>query len=142
MTVSSTDGSPEPGALQVKVHFTAFDQYVDPSVDFVNPRLNLAGKVLHARVRLVSGALSQGGFGFHASTGDSFAYGAVFLGADALPLGVWVPVDLDLGAVTTPGYDPSQVVEIGVQFHSGSGSGGAGFVDDGEAVFEIDTVTD
>jgi endoglucanase len=142
LSINPADGSPDPGALQVNVHFTAFDQYVDPNVSFFNPRLNLTGKVLHARIRLVSGSFSQGAFQFHASTGDTFAYASTFFGGNALPLGVWVPVDLDLGTVTTPGFDPSQVVQIGVQFLSGFASGGGTFVDTGDAVFEIDTVTD
>jgi hypothetical protein len=142
LSINPADGSPDPGALQVSVHFTAFDQYVDPNVNFFIVRPNLTGKVLHARIRLVSGSFAQGGFQLHASTGDSFTYGSTFLDGAALPLGVWVPVDLDLGAVTTPGFDPSQVVQIGVQFLSGFASGGGTFADTGDTVFEIDTVTD
>ena len=83
LSINPADGSPDPGALQVNVHFTAFDQYVDPNVSFFNPRLNLTGKVLHARIRLVSGAFSQGAFQFHASTGDTFAYASTFFGGNA-----------------------------------------------------------
>jgi len=141
LTFNATDGAPEPGSLQVSVHFTAFNQHVDPDVNFFFPGLNLTGKVLHARIRLASGSFSQGAFQFHASTGSSFAYGSAFFTGDALPLGVWVPVDLDLATVTSPGFDPTQVIQIGVQFLSGF-SGGGTFVDTGDTVFEIDTVTD
>jgi endoglucanase len=140
LTINATDGAPDPGSLQVTAHFTAFHQYVDPDVNFFSPRLNLTGKVLHARIRLVSGTFDQGAFQFHASTGDSFVYASTFFNGTALPLGVWVPVDLDLSTVTAPGYDPTQVVQIGVQFLSGFGSGT--YVDTGDTVFEIDTVTD
>ena len=142
LTVNAADGNPDPGSLRVRVGFTAFDQYVDPGVNFFDPRQNLTGKVLHARIKLVSGSFAQGAFQFHASTGDSFVYGSSFFTGDTLPLGVWVPVDLDLGGVTSPGFDPSQVIQIGVQFLSGFSSGGGTFVDTGETVFEIDTVTD
>ena len=111
-------------------------------MNFFDPRQNLTGKVLHARIKLVSGSFAQGAFQFHASTGDSFVYGSSFFNGDTLPLGAWVPVDLDLGSVTSPGFDPSQVVQIGVQFLSGFSSGGGTFVDTGATVFEIDTVTD
>ena len=84
LSFNAVDGTPDPGALQVTVGFTALDQYVDPNINFLNPRLNLTGKVLHARIKLVSGSFAQGAFQFHASTGDSFAYGSTFFGADTL----------------------------------------------------------
>jgi hypothetical protein len=60
------------------------------------------------------------------------------------PLGVWVPIDLDLGAAaaTSPGFDPTQIVQIGVQVLSGFSANGDVFAGAGDAVFEIDTVTD
>jgi len=142
LRVNATDGDPSPGALQLTVGFTAFDQYVDVGVDPGFPGLDLTGKTLHARIRLVSGSFPQGAFQFHAATGASFNWGAAFFGADALPVGAWVPVDLELAAVTTPGFDPAHVVQIGVQFLSGFSSGGGTFVPTGDTVFEIDTVTD
>ena len=122
--------------------FTAFDQYVDANVNIAPPGLNLSGKVLHARIKLVNGSFPQGAFQLHASTGPSYTWGAAFFNASALPPGQWVTFDLDLGAVTSSGYDPSQVVQIGVQFLSGFSSGGGTFMNTGTAVFDIDTVTD
>jgi hypothetical protein len=139
---TGADGNPDPGALQVTVGFTALDQYVDASVDLGQPGINLSGKTLHARVRLLSGSLPQGALQFHASTGPSFNFGSVFFNADALSGGGWVPFDLDLGAVTSAGYDPSHVVQIGVQFFSGFSSSGQTFQPIGPVVLEIDTVTD
>src|SRR6185436_13792271 len=37
LTFNATDGAPEPGSLQVSVHFTAFNQHVDPDVNFFFP---------------------------------------------------------------------------------------------------------
>jgi hypothetical protein len=51
-------------------------------------------------------------------------------------------MDLDLSTITSTGYDPSHVVQIGVQLHSAFSAGGGTFVPTGDAVFEIDTVTD
>jgi len=142
LAFDSTDGSPDPGALRVTVDFEDFNQYVDANINFAPPGLNLTGKVLHARIKLVSGAFPQGAFQLHASTGSSYTWGAVFFNASALPPGQWVDFDLDLGAVTSSGYDPSQVVQIGVQLLSGLPSGGGTFMSPGTAVFDIDTVTD
>jgi hypothetical protein len=141
LTVNLTDGSPAPGSLQVGVHFTAFDQYVDPNVNFFQQRFDLTGKSLHARVRLVSGSFA-GGVQFHASSGDSFVYTGAFFGPEQFPVGEWVPVTLDLTSGTAAGFDPTQVIQIGVQLFSGFSSSGGAFVDTGPAVFEIDTVTD
>jgi hypothetical protein len=142
LTLDPADGSPDPGALQVTVDFTDFDQYVDANINFGQPGLNLAGKVLHARMKLENGSsFPQGAFQFHASTGSSYTWGSVFFNSTALT-GDWATFDLDLSTITSPGFDPSQVVQIGVQFLSGFSSPGAMFTNPGTAVIDIDTVTD
>jgi len=136
-------GDPAPGALRMTAPFTAVDQSVDAIVGVAPPGLDLTGKTLHARVRLASGSFSLGGVQFHASSGPPFVFAGTFVNPDQLPVGVWVPIDLDLGeaAATTPGFDPSQIVQIGVGVLSGFSSNGDVF-QGGDAVFEIDTVTD
>jgi hypothetical protein len=143
LSINPNDGSPDPGSLQVNVHFTALDQYVDPNmnVSFFQSRIDLTGKQLHARVRLVSGSFG-GGVQFHASSGDSFVFTGAFFGPDQFPASVWVPITLDLTSGTSPGCDPSQIVQMGMQFFSGFSGGSATFTDSGPTVFEIDTVTD
>jgi hypothetical protein len=142
LSINTADGSPDPGSLQVNVTFSALDQYVDPNVGFFQQRFDLTGKTLHARIRLVSGGFGGGGVQFHASSGDSFVFTGAFFGADQFPPGIWVPVNLDLTTVTDAGFDPTQIIQIGVQFFSGFSGGGGPFVDTGPTVFEIDTVTD
>jgi hypothetical protein len=53
-----------------------------------------------------------------------------------------VPLTLDLTTVTTAGFDPTQIVQIGIDIFSGFSSTGGTFTSTGPAVFEIDTVTD
>ena len=137
---TAADGDPSPGALAVGVTFTDFDQNVDAILN-VFPPVDLSGRTLHARVRLASGSFPVGGLQLHASTGPAFLFAGSFLNADALASGAWVPVEFELGAVTEPGFDPTQVVQVGVQFFSGSPFGGT-FPGPASAVFEIDTVTD
>ena len=136
------DGNPNPGALQLRVGFTAFDQYVDNAVFLSQPGQNLAGKTLHARVKLVSGSLPNGGVQLYTLTGPNYTWGATFVSGSAFPPGTWVPIDLDLSTITASGYDPSKVVQIGVQVVSGFSGGGGTFMNTGDTVFEIDTVTD
>src|SRR4029077_16170914 len=92
---TGADGDPAPGALRLTVGFTAFDQSVDAQVNLPPPGADLAGKTLHARVRLASGSRPQGAIQFHASTGPSFIYGSTFFNAGILASGQWVPIDLD-----------------------------------------------
>jgi hypothetical protein len=135
------EGDRMPGSLQVVAPFSALDQYADAIVNLPFPGIDLTGKTLHARVRLVSGSLPEGGVNFHVSSGPTFAFGGNFISADQFPPGVWVPITIDLPATaaTTPGFDPTQIVQIGVQFFSGDGF--PSFTGT-PSVFEIDTVTD
>jgi hypothetical protein len=137
---TAADGDPSPGALALSATFTDFNQYVDAIINPFPP-LDLSGGTVHARVRLASGSFT-GGFQLHASTGPTFVFAGNFFGGDVLASGAWVPVDLDLAAAaaTQPGFDPSQVVQVGVQFFSGAPDGSA--FPAASAVFEIDTVTD
>ncbi len=132
-------GDPSPGALSVAVGFSAFDQYVDTVVNLPQPGINLAGTTLHARVRRVSGSFE--GVQLYANTGASFIFGGAFFNGADFPIGTWVPVTLDLGAVAEPGFNASQVVQIGVQAYSGFSANGGTFVNTGATVFEVDTVT-
>jgi endoglucanase len=143
VSINSLDGNPNPGSLQITAPFTAFDQYVDPVVNIGTPGLNLIGKTLHAYVRLASGSLAQGGLHLHASTGSNWTWGSTeWVNGDSLSAGSWVPLTLDLSAVTQTGFDPSQVVQIGIQFYSGFSSNGGTYANGGPVVLEIDTVTD
>jgi hypothetical protein len=143
LSFDPADGDPTsgPGALEVTAGFTALDQYVDPIVNLALPGFVLTGKSLHVMVKLDSGAF--GGLQFHASSGPSFVFKASpFVGPDQVPLGQWVPVTLDLGAAPAGTFDPSQIVQIGVQIFSGFSNGGGTFTGTGPTVLEIDTVTD
>ncbi len=138
VSFDGSDGSPAPGALRITAPFTALDQLVDAIIGIDQPGLNLSGLTLHVMVKLVSGTF--GGLQFHASSGASFTFtSAPFVGS--LPLGQWVPVTLDLTSGTSPGFDPTHVVQIGVQMFSGFSSNGGTFVNNGDTVLEIDTLT-
>jgi endoglucanase len=137
------DGEPGsgPGALKLTATFTGLDQYVAASTGLGPPGINPSAKTLHAMVRLVSGALPEGGVQLYASSGMFFAFLGSFHGAGEFPLGEWVPLTLDLTSGTAD-FNPNDIVEIGLQFFSGVSSGGDTFTGSGEVVFEIDTVTD
>jgi endoglucanase len=146
---SSTDGDPSAGALVLTVAFTGPDQYVIANVDFGQPGLDLSGKTLHARVRLVSGSLGGGRLIFGALSGPSYLLAETpALDATSLAAGTWVPLSLDLGTTTAVGFDASKIVQVGVRIlasaasSDGGTSDGGTFANAGETVFEIDSVTD
>jgi hypothetical protein len=143
LAFNGSDGDPNSGSLSVSAPFTGTDQYVDAITSFPPPGHDMSGRTLHARVRLASGDFPFGGVQLQALSGPGFVFAGTFVNPDQFPLGVWVPVTLDLtaAAASTPGFDPTQIVQIGVQFFSGFSSGGPGFTSS-NPVFEIDTVTD
>jgi endoglucanase len=145
----SADGDPGAGALELTVAFTGLEQYVVANVNFGQPGLDLSGKTLHARVKIVSGSLGVGRVMFGAVSGPSYIVAETpALDAAGLTTGAWVPLTLDLGTTTAVGFDASKIVGIGLRFlaspasSDGGTSDGGSFVSTGNAVFEIDTVTD
>jgi len=140
VTFDSTDGNPSPGSLKVSATFSGFKQFIDVTAN-PSPSLNLAGKVLHAKVRLTSGTFEAGaGATLHASTGTGFVYGAGPY--TPLSFGVWTDLVLDLSTVTTPGFDATQVVQLGVQFYSGDPPEAGAFAGPNSVVFHIDSITE
>src|SRR5439155_1821906 len=124
--------------------FTDFGQYVDVVVGVPPPGFDLSGKPLRARVRLVSGSLAACTVQLFARTGsldDIPASGPSLNGTDLIP-GTWVPLTFDLGGVTTAGFDPAKVVQIGVRVSSSSSSASAPFSATGDTILEIDTVSE
>jgi hypothetical protein len=144
---SGADGDPTPGSLKVTVTFTGFRQYIDPQVILATPQ-DFSGThgIIRARIRLASGSFPAGGVQFHVSSGltppNDYVYvSAPFINAGSLVPGTWIPINLDTSTVTggTRTFDPTQIVQIGIQFTTGDPFEG-GTVTFGQAVFEIDTV--
>jgi hypothetical protein len=146
---SSTDGDPSPGSLKVTVTFTGFKQYIDPQINLATPQ-DFSGthNLVKARIRLVSGSFPTGGVQFHVSSGltgpNAYVYvSAPFINSTSLTPGSWITVNLDTNTVspfdTTKTFDPTQIVQIGIQFTTGDPFEG-GTPTFGQAVFEIDTV--
>ena len=142
----AADGDPSPGSLKLGVTFSDFKQYVDPNITLTTS-VNLTGRIVHVRIRLLSGTFPAGGIQFHVSSGttppNDYVYvSAPFVNSTSLSVGTWITVNLDTSTVTpTDGrvFDPSQIIQVGIQFTTGNPYEG-GTLDFGPAVFEIDTV--
>jgi hypothetical protein len=95
----------------------------------------------------VSGTFPAGGIQFHISSGltgaNAYVYvAAPFINSTSLTTGTWITISLDTSTVTPfdgRTFDPSQIVQVGVQFTTGDPYEG-GVPTFGQAVFEIDTV--
>jgi hypothetical protein len=109
------------GVAKLTIPFSGTDQQYHVSVNFEEP-LNLSGKVITARVKLVSGLndapANPGGATLFAKSGDDFVWGA----------GTWTNLDTELGWTELTfatdnaegGFDASDVREIGIKFATGS----------------------
>jgi hypothetical protein len=138
----AAEGSPAPGSLKASATFTGYRQLIDAVLN-LSPAANLMGKTLHAKVRLTSGTFENGaGVTLHAGTGTAYTYGAGTY--TTLTYNTWTDLTLDLSAValTVTGYDPTMVVQIGVQFYSGDPTDAGPFVGPNAVVFHIDSITE
>jgi hypothetical protein len=141
-----SDGDPSPGALRLAVTFTGPGQYAAAQVGVgAEGGLDISGKTLHARFRLVSGSAAGVSVSFYFFTTGPVPWGVTGPALDAAELaaGAWVPMAWDLGAT-----GDNWVFALGIEVYipsltsadGGAGDGGA-FASTRDLVFEIDTVT-
>jgi hypothetical protein len=130
LTWDSTAGNPDPGSIQVALPFSAYNQTY-AVLSNVAPPADLSGKTIHARVMLdkVDGGASSIPSGyvqlFAQSNGYKFANGA----GGSLTAGTWTNLTMN---VSTPsymatGYDPTQIIQVGIQFGTGGMPDGGTF---------------
>jgi hypothetical protein len=131
------------GSMKVTVTFTDYGQYVDPAIN-INPTVDLSNSTLALKVRLLSGNFSNGGVQFHFSTTQMYTYGAgQWMDATTFTNNSWKITSIDTAtaapATATAPWDPSMVIQIGVQITSGTMTA-TSTLPTGPLVFEIDTV--
>lgn len=139
LTWDGTVGDPTPGSLKITAEFTGYNQKLDAAVN-ISPLLNLTGKVIHAKVRLDSGTVPAGYVQVHASSGTSYVF--VNSAGSGLTAGSFIDVPLDLTAAHTANanFDPTQVIQVGVQIGTGSGPEGGAFPTPTPLTFHIDSI--
>jgi hypothetical protein len=142
LTFDSVEGNPAPGSLRASMTFTAYQQFAEIVLG-PRPPVNLTGKTLHAKVRLTSGTFSGAagaGATLRAYTTSSYVFGSGPY--TTLTLGTWTDLVFDLSTATATNWNPSMVVQIGIQFYSGDPPEAGTFVGPNDVVFHIDTITD
>jgi endoglucanase len=141
LTFASAGGDPPSGALRFAATFTALSQRAQVVTNFGPPGIDLSGKTITARVRLVSGRLSPGGVQLSAFSGDDYDAGfGPFVDTGTMTIGDWVPLSIDLDATGNPAFRSSQVVQLGVILLTNESSQGGPPEVPGNVVIEIDTV--
>ncbi len=133
-----TDGSPTPGSLQFVVPFSGANQYLGAYHFFgCSAPQNWNDKTQRARIKITGGDFAPVALVYVATSATcttyDFAYGAF---ARLNRASCWQELTLDLmsPASRTGGFDPTSVVEFGVQLYSGTGS-----VDAGTATLVVDS---
>jgi hypothetical protein len=132
LSFDATQGYPLPGSLQVTAPFSGANQYVEVFKLFgVSAPLDWTGKTLHVRLKVSQGTFN-GYIQVYVSTSSIYAFGgtATQVGTGS----AWRDYSLDVSNAMTRivGYNPAQVVLVGVQLNTG----GAGAT---PVVFNIDT---
>jgi hypothetical protein len=139
LTWDGAVGDPTNGSLKITGEFTGYNQKLDVSVN-LSPLVDLTGKVIHAKVQLDSGTVPAGYVQVHASSGATFVF--VNSAGSGLTAGSFIDVALDLTAAHTANanFDPTQVVQVGVQIGTGSGPEGGAFPTPAPLSFHIDSI--
>jgi hypothetical protein len=138
-----SESSASSGSMKISVTFTEYGQYVDPVINIM-PTIDLSSSTLTMKVRLLSGSFTNGGVQFHFSTTQSYTYGAgQWMDATTFTNNSWKITSMDTAttppATTGAPWDPSMVIQIGVQITSGTMTP-TSTLPTGRLVFEIDTV--
>ena len=146
LTFDSTTGDPNPGSIDVKLPFTAYGQTYAVNSN-VAPPANLSGKTIHAWVMLDKTDAGESAFTktgyvkvFAQGTGYVYASGT----AKGLAAGVWTEFTMNVstpeGGTPPATYDPTKIIQVGVQFGLGSMPDGGVFGAAEAPTFHIDSI--
>jgi hypothetical protein len=123
----STAGSPDPGSLKVMAPYSGANQYVDIQKSFTSDPQNWTGKTLHVRVRATEGSFGGGAQVYVNTIPGTFVFGGT--STNFAKNNAWQDFAVNLDAPTTTGtngvFDPSRVIQIGVQLSTGTAGAGS-----------------
>ncbi len=129
---NADDGEPDPGSVQMDIPYSAASQYVSMGVNLPQA-VDLTGKTIKAWVMIQSGygdaedlMTAPGNAKLYVKTGADYIYASAAV-ANLTTAGVWVEITFDPelpGYTAEPmaSYDPTKVMEIGIQLDTSSTS--------------------
>jgi hypothetical protein len=134
-----------PGALSLAVPFDGYDQIVSVEVQLANAA-DFRDKVLRASVMANAGfspdPSAPGGAFLSVKTGNQWVWGrGDWFNLERRTFGTWQTIEFKLNTPSQwhDGYDPSQVIAIDIDFHTGSGVNAEGTP--AATVFFVDEIT-
>jgi hypothetical protein len=134
LSFDATAGSPDPGCLKVVAPYTGANQYVDIQKSFTNMPADWRGQTLRVRVKVVSGTYPGGAQVYAITVPNMYFFGGMF--TNTAKNNNWQEFAVNIDSPMSPptGYDPSQVIIVGVQLNSGNMGASAT-----EVTFNIDS---
>jgi hypothetical protein len=144
LNFDSSTGDPSPGSVVATLPFTASGQsYVIQSP--VQPTADLTGKTLSAWIMLEkadggAGEFMSGYAQLFAESGSSYTSSSG--GGKSLTPGVWTQLSVTTAALhtSTTTFDPTQVVQLGIQIGIGSLPDGGTFGGEETPTFRVDSI--
>src|SRR5262249_3764354 len=137
----SSTGNPNPGCLKVVAPYTGSNQYVDIQKSMTMTPQNWTGGTLHVRIKVVDGTYPGGAQVYVITVPNSYVFGGTFTNVAKNNNWQEFTVNIDNPMTANSGYDPSQVIIVGVQLNTGSAGGSATTVTFNIDSFSIDGIT-
>jgi hypothetical protein len=134
----SSAGSPDPGSLKVVAPYTGANQYVDIQKSMTNSPQDWRGKTLHVRLKVADGTYPGGAQVYVITVPNQYVFGGTFTNVAKNNNWQEFTVNVDAPMTQNSGYDPSQIIEVGVQLNTGSAGGSATTVTFNIDSFSID----
>jgi hypothetical protein len=134
LSFDSTAGSPDNGSIKVVAPYTGPNQYVDIQKSMTNMPQDWRGKTLYVRIRVASGTYPGGAQVYAITVPNQYVFGGTFTNVAANNNWQEFRVNLDSPMTANAGYDPAQVIIVGVQLNTGSAGASAT-----EVTFNIDS---
>jgi hypothetical protein len=120
-TFDATDGSPSPGCLKVVAPYTGPNQYVDIQKSMTTSPQDWHGRTLHVRIKVADGTFPGGAQVYVITVPNKYYFGGTY--TNVVKGNNWQEFTVNIdnpGSPPPAGYDPTQVIIVGVQLPSGS----------------------
>ncbi len=120
LSFDSSTGNPDPGCLKVVAPYTGPNQYVDIQKSMTTTPQDWSGKTLHVRIKVVDGTYPGGAQVYAITVPNQYVFGGTFTNVANNHNWQEFTVNLDSPMTENSGYDPAQVIIVGVQLNTGS----------------------
>jgi len=125
LSFDNLNGNPDPGCIEVVAPYTGPNQYVDIQKSMTTTPQDWTGKTLHVRIKVVEGKYPGGAQVYAITVPNQYVFGGTFTNVASNNNWQEFTVNLDNPMTQNSGYDPAQVIIVGVQLNTGSAGASA-----------------